>query len=155
VRRRRLLRALDAEGALSLYAVAVIVRPPTRGAGVVVGEPVHAGGGGAAAPSVGAAVGALVTLLGGPGTAAACTLEAGLAGAVRDLEEAGLDHRFLARVARHLRPGGGAVIAEEEEGERSRLEARFAELGGRVVRHRLAGALAGERLTRVAAALRD
>ena len=67
----RLLRALDAEGALSLYAAAAVVRPPMRGAGVVAREPVHAGGGSAAAPAVGAAVGALMDLVLAPPVAAA------------------------------------------------------------------------------------
>jgi uncharacterized membrane protein len=147
-----LLHALHAEGALSLYALAVVARAP-RGGGVVVGEPVSAGRS-TAAPAVGAAVGALVTLLGGAVTAATRTLDGGLVGAVHDLGEAGLDSRLLARIARDLPRGGAAVIAEVEEWIPPRADAQVAGLGGRAFRHHLAGALVVEGITREVEALR-
>ena len=57
----------------------------------------------AAAPAVGAAVGALVTLLGGTLTLASRSVTSGLVGAVRDLDEAGLDAGVLHRISRQLR----------------------------------------------------
>lgn len=148
----RALRALHSEGAVTLYALAIVAREP-RGRGLTVPEPM-AEGEGAAAPAVGAAVGALVALLGGPATAVARTVDSGLVGAVRDLAEAGLDAGFLERVSRCLRPGRGAVVADAEEESVLPLEARMAALGGRVLRRGLAGMAPEERIIREVAALR-
>jgi uncharacterized membrane protein len=146
------LRALHAEGSLTLYAVALVARR-AQGGGLEVLAPI-AEGEGSSAPAVGAAVGALVALLGGPVTAAARTAVAGLVGPVRDLEEAGLDGGFLERVSRDLRPGGGAAVAQVEEDRQLVLDARLTALGGRVLRHRLSGSVAEERLMQDVAALR-
>jgi uncharacterized membrane protein len=148
------LRALHADGTLTLYAVAVVARR-AKGGGLEVVSPI-AEGEGSSAPAVGAAVGALVSLLGGPVTAAARTAVAGLVGPVRDLAAAGLDGGFFERVARDLKPGGGAAVAqvEEEEDRQLALDARLIALGGRVLRHRLSGSIAEERLMQDVAALR-
>ena len=112
------LRDLHAEGILTLYASAVVARR-AKGGGLEIRRPI-AEGEGLSAPAVGAAVGALVSLLGGPVTAAARTTPSGLLGPVRDLAEAGLDAEFLEQVSRDLRPGqwsgrraggGGAAAA--------------------------------------------
>jgi uncharacterized membrane protein len=147
------LRALHTEGGLTLYAVSVVARR-AKGGGLEVRAPM-ARGEGASAPAVGAAVGALVSLLGGPLTAAARTAECGLVGPVRDLAAAGLDAGFLEQISRDLRPGGGAAVAQvEDEDGQLVLDARLGALGGRVLRHRLAGSLAEERLMQDLAALR-
>jgi len=148
----RALRALHAEGIVTLYARAIVLREP-RGRGLTVREPM-AQGDGAAAPAVGAAVSALVSLLGGPVTAVARTVESGLVGAVRDLAEAGIDAGFLELVSRCLRPGSAAVVADAEEESVLPLEARMAALGGRVLRHGLAGMTPEERVMREVAVLR-
>ena len=147
-----ILQALHDDGTLTLYASAIVARKQ-RVAGLVVREPV-ANGAGAAAPAVGAAIGALVSLLGGPLTAVTRTVASGLVGAVRDLGEAGFDATFLEQVSHGLQAGGGAVVAEVEEERQLPLDARILARGGRVFRHRLAGALAEERIAREAAALR-
>jgi hypothetical protein len=111
-------------------------------------------GAAAAAPAVAAALGALVSLLGGPMTVAAKSAASGLVGAVRELDDAGLDAGFLDQVSRGLRAGGAATIAQVEEDRQLPLDARILARGGRVLRHRLAGALAEERTAREVAALR-
>jgi uncharacterized membrane protein len=147
------LRALHADGTLTLYAVAVVARR-AKGGGLEVVSPI-AEGEGSSAPAVGAAVGALVSLLGGPVTAAARTAVAGLVGPVRDLAAAGLDGGFFERVARDLGPGGGAAVAQVEEEDRQlTLDARLIALGARVLRHRFSGSIAEERLMQDVAALR-
>src|ERR1700712_3813901 len=88
----RILRDLHADGTLTLYAVAVVGHGEgTMGLTVRAATESHAA---AAAPAVGAAVGALVTLLGGALTLASRSVNSGLIGAVRDLDEAGLDAGF-------------------------------------------------------------
>ena len=149
----RLLHERHAEGSLSVYALAIVVRAP-NGAGLAPSEPVSAGKG-AAAPAVAAAVGALVSLLGGAISAVLRTVRSGLVGAVSELSRAGLDSRFLERISRELRPGGAAVVAEVEEDDQPPLDARIAALDGRAFRHRLEGPLAEARIEREVAALRD
>ena len=109
----QMLRDLHADGTLTLYAAAVVGRGAgSMGLTVRTATEQHAA---AAAPAVGAAVGALVTLLGGALTFASRSVTSGLVGAVRDLDEAGLDAGFLQRTSRRLRASGGAVVAEVEE----------------------------------------
>lgn len=147
-----ILRSLHDEGALTLYALAIVARR-TRGTGLTLREPVGAADG-AAAPAVSAAVGALACLLGGPLTVATRSLASGLVTAVRDLDKAGLDPGFLEQITGSLRPCGQAVIAEIEEYRPLPLDARVVAAGGRVFRHLLAGALAEERIVRQVKALR-
>ena len=140
------LRELHAAGTLTLYAMATILRRP-RPTTLSVLEPVGPGAA-AAAPAVGAAIGALVTLLGAPLAAASRTATSGLVDAVRDLDEAGFDAAFLERMSRRLRAGVGAVIAEAEEEDQLLLDARIMAQNGQILRHRLPGALAEERVIR-------
>jgi uncharacterized membrane protein len=146
------LRNLHAEGILTLYASAVVARR-AKGGGLEIRTPI-AEGEGSSAPAVGAAVGALVSLLGGPVTAAARTTPSGLLGPVRDLAEAGLDAEFLDQVSRDLRPGQGAVVAQVEEERQLPMDTCLAAMGGHAFRHRLAGSLAEERLVEEVVALR-
>ena len=146
------LRNLHDEGILTLYASAVVARR-AKGGGLEIRTPI-AEGEGSSAPAVGAAVGALVSLLGGPVTAAARTTSSGLLGPVRDLAEAGLDAEFLEQVSRDLRAGGGAVVAQVEEERQLPIDTCLAAMGGRVFRHRLAGSLVEERLVEEVVALR-
>jgi uncharacterized membrane protein len=148
-----ILRALHAEGTLTLYAMATIARE-SKGAGLVIRQPLEPSAA-ATAPAVGAAIGALVTLLGGPMTAATRSITSGLVSAVWDLDEAGLDATFLDRISRHLRAGSGAVIAEVEEDRQWPLDADMLAHGGRLFRHRLASSLLEERMMRELTALRD
>lgn len=147
-----ILRDLHATGALTLYARAIILRRP-RSAVLSVRYPVGRGAA-AAAPTVGAATGALVTLLGAPLAAASRTVTSGLVGAVRDLDEAGFDAPFLEGLSRHFPAGGGALIAETEEERQLPLDAGILSRGGRIFRHRLLGTLTEERLVRELTTLR-
>jgi hypothetical protein len=147
-----ILRELHASGTLTLYALAIVARGPA-GAGMFVRVPVDPGGA-PAAPAVGATIGALVTLLDGPLAAASRTINSGLVGAVRDLDEAGLDAALLQRISRRFRAGCGAVIAEAEEVRQLPLDARILALRGHVFRHRLQRTLTEERAIRELTALR-
>src|SRR5690349_14037385 len=118
----RLLRQCHAEGSVSLYAAAIVVRSP-NGSGLVTSEPVSPGRG-TAAPAVAAAVGVLVSLLGGAIPAVLRTVRSGLVGTVSELYKVGLDSRFLERISHDLRPSGAAMIAEVEEGDPPLLDAR-------------------------------
>jgi uncharacterized membrane protein len=147
----RTLRDLHADGTLTLYAAAVVGRDGgSRGLTVRAATEPHAA---AAAPAVGAAVGALVTLLGGALTIASYSVTSGLVGAVRDLDEAGLDAGFLQRISRQLRASGSAVVAEVEEKRQLPLDTRILALGGRISRHRLLRSLSEERTVREVSAL--
>ena len=148
-----ILRDLHADGTLTLYAMATIARE-SKGAGLVIRQPLEPAAA-TIAPAVGAAIGALVTLLGGPMTAATRSVTSGLVSAVWDLDEAGFDAAFLDRISRHLPAGSGAVIAEAEEDRQWPLDADMLAHGGRLFRHRLASALLEERMMRELTALRD
>lgn len=147
----RILRDLHACGTLTLYALAILKRKKT--VGLSVGVPVDHGAA-AAAPAIGATIGALVTLLGGPLTIVSRTVTSGLVSAVQDLDVAGLDAAFLDRISRQFRVGGGAVIAEAEEEQQLASDARILALGGWIFRHRLLGTLSEERVVRELTALR-
>jgi uncharacterized membrane protein len=149
----RLLHENHAEGSLSVYALAIVARAP-NGAGLTAKEPVSPGKG-AAAPAVSAAVGVLVSLLGGPMPAILRTVKSGLVSTVSEIYRAGLDARVLERISHDLQPGGAAIIAEVEEERPPMLDARIAALGGHAFRHYLEGPLAVARIEREIAALRD
>ena len=113
----KMLRAFHEQGALTLYSVAAIARQ--GGVGAVLREPVGRNEA-SAAPSVGAAVGTLLSVLEGPLNAATKAGGRGLIGAVRDLGDVGLDAGFLEQVSRDLNVGGGAIVAEMRNRSRSR-----------------------------------
>lgn len=127
------VKALHANGAVTLFARAIVTRDVVLG-GVIVREPLSDGEA-SIAPAVGAFIGALVSLLGGPVTAVARSIDAAIVGAVRDLTDSGLDGGFLERVSRHLRPGSAAIVADVQEESPVRLESAVSELVGRVLRH--------------------
>ena len=131
------LQDLHALGAVSLYSFAIITREPDGG-GIRVRAPLS-GRAGAAAPAAGAAVGALVSLLGGPATAATRTLSSGIVEAIRDLADAGLKPAFLERIGALLRPGRAGLVAEAEIDTLMRVEIRMLSLGGHMLLHADAG----------------
>ena len=110
----KMLRAFHEQGTLTLYSMAAIARQV--GVGAVLREPVGRNEA-AAAPSVGAAVGTLLSVLEGPLNAATKAGGRGLIGAVRDLGDVGLDAGLLEQVSRDLNVGGGAIVAEIEESQ--------------------------------------
>ena len=141
----KMLRAFHEQGALTLYSVAAIARQ--AGVGAVLREPVGRNEA-AAAPSVGAAVGTLLSVLEGPLAAATKTGGQGLIGAVRDLGDVGLDAGFLEQVSRDLKVGGGAIVAEIEELQPFALQNLAVAQRARLFRHRLAGSVTEQRLVR-------
>jgi uncharacterized membrane protein len=147
----RLLTECHAEGSLSVYALAIVARAPNR-AGLTASQPVPQGKV-AAAPAVAAAVGVLVSLMGGPVPAVLRTVRSGLVSTVSEIYRAGLNAWFLERILRDLQPGGAAVIAEVEEDRPPMLDARIAALGGHAFRHHLEGSLAAARIEHEVAAL--
>ncbi len=144
------LRALHAECSLTLYGMAVLARD---GCNLVILEPMALADS-PAAPAVGAAIGALVTLLGGSIGLASRTVPSGVVTAVQDLTEAGLDADFLGRVSRDLRPGGAAVLAEVEEDQCSHVDVRVATQGGRVSYQVILGTASEQRIVEAVVALR-
>ncbi|MFC7475778.1 hypothetical protein ACFQS7_15505 [Dankookia sp. GCM10030260] len=147
------MQDLHADGTLTLYAAAAVGQDKGGiGLTVRVAADPHAA---VAAPAVGAAVGALVTLLGGTLTLVSRSVTSGLVGAVRDLDEAGLDAGFLHRISRRLRASGDVVVAEVEEERQLPLDSRILALGGRISRHRLLRSLSEERTVRELSALSD
>jgi uncharacterized membrane protein len=146
------LRALHDQGRITVYAAATLA----RGAGGDAPVPRISLGRAEAAtgPSVGAAVGALVSLLDGPLAAAMKAAPLALVGAIRDLDEAGLNAAFLEQVSDDLPPGGGVALAEVEEIQSLLLDGLCLEYGGRLLRQRLAGTLAEQRLIAEIQALR-
>ena len=146
------LRALHDQGRITVYAAATLARSAAGTApvpGVSLGKAEAATG-----PSVGAAIGALVSLLDGPLAAATRAVPQGLVGAIRDLDDAGLNAAFVEQVSDDFPPGGGAVLAEVEEIQPLLLDALGLEHGGRLLRQRLAGAFAERRLIAEIQALR-
>lgn len=146
------LRVLHAKGMLTLFGSARIASGLGR-AGTSPSEAVDRATG-AAAPAVGAAVGALVSLLQGPLGMATQAVPSGLIGAMRDLSEVGLDAGFLEQVWRDLKPGGGAILCEVEEAHLLAFDRLALSEKGRIVRHRLAGVLNDRRLIHEVQSLR-
>lgn len=126
------LHGLHATGVATLFAHALIERDRRRYR-LDIREPFHEGMV-AAAPGAAALVGSLVSLVGGPMTAAMVTVESGLVAAMRDAMEAGLDPTFLEEVAARLRPGSFGIFAELEMEDPGLLASAMAPLGGRLMR---------------------
>jgi uncharacterized membrane protein len=148
----RSLRAMHDQGRITVYAAATLARSAAGTAPVPRVSLSRAEA--ATGPSVGAAVGALVSLLDGPLAAAIKAVPLGLVGAIRDLDEAGLNAAFLEQVSDGLPPGGGAALAEVEEIQPLLLDELCLEHGGRLLRQRLAGAFTEQRLIAEIHALR-
>jgi hypothetical protein len=127
----RVLREVHTAGDMTLYAHA-LMECETRRRRLSVREPFQEGLI-AAAPAATALVGALVSLVGGPMTAAMMTIESGIVAAVRDVFEAGLDPVFLEDITARLCPGNLCIIAEVDLEEPLSLEVRIAKLGGRMM----------------------
>jgi uncharacterized membrane protein len=145
------LRALHDQGRVSVYAIAMMERGPR---GVAPRMPVGSDEA-VAGPAVGAAMGALVSLLDGPLQAAARAVPHSLIGAMRDLDDAGLDPGFLEQVSRDLPVGGGAVLSQLEELQPLIIDTLGLQHGGRVFRQRLAAVFAERRLVATVGVLRQ
>jgi len=125
------LRALDAEGNVTVYASAVVARNPDGTAAVKQEDP------GILGTLVGTPLGGLIGLVAGP-TGAAIGAAAGLAvGMIGDLDNARIGSDFVDEVRTSLSPGHAALIAEVEEDWTAPLDTRMEALGGKVFRRSL------------------
>ena len=140
----RAFRSLHEEGSLSLYGIAVLVKDATGK--VETKEEDRPGPRGTA---LGALLGGLVGLIGGPAVAALGAAGGALAGGWRDALHAGVATDFLDEVSRELRPGRSAVVAEVAEEWVTPLDARMEAIGGVVLRTRPAD-LEAERIAQEA-----
>ena len=124
-----ILRNLDADGSIALYAAAVIGKDESgRWSVKEADEPGPLGTG------VGMFTGTLVGLLGGPVGAAIGAGIGTLGGALYDLDQTGVSGEFLAEAGEQLRAGKYAVVAELWEEWTMPVDARLEAAGGTVVR---------------------
>jgi uncharacterized membrane protein len=123
------LSALDDEGSIVLYALAVIARD-SGGHVAVKREADH----GPLGTTVGLLTGTLVGLIGGPVGAAVGAYVGAVGGGIFDLSRAGVATDFLDEVAGSLKPGKVAVVAEINEEWVTPVDARMEALGGEVLR---------------------
>ncbi len=125
----RALNELHAEGSLTLYGVAVIVKDA---AGKVTIK--EAADDGPLGTAVGTLVGGLVGLMGGPVGALAGAAGGTVLGSLFDLVNLGVGNDFMLKVSNELGPGKTAAIAEIAEYWTTPLDTRMEALGGTVLR---------------------
>ena len=125
----RELKALDAEGSISIHSEAVI-KKNDDGTITIKQEgddfPIRTVGG--------TAVGALIGLLGGPVGLAVGALAGTFAGAFWDMDRAGVNADFLNEVSAKLTPGKWAVVSDVSEEWVTPVDTRMGALGGTVFR---------------------
>ena len=129
---RRALHELDADGAIEVYATAVVAKGPD---GLVAVK--KRGDLGFWDTVTGTAVGALIGLLGGAATMAAGAVGGILIGAAMDFDNARVGSDFVSDVAKELAPGKTALIAEVDEEWTTPVDARMEALHGLVLRRSL------------------
>jgi len=123
------LKDLHAEGSITLYSEAVLQRSADGRLALKEQKSEWPMGIG-----VGALVGGLVGLIGGPAGAAFGVATGTTFGAMRDMFSMGVSEDFLEVVAKELRPGKTAVVAEISEDWLTPLDTRMEPFGGVVVR---------------------
>ena len=144
----RILKELDSEGSIGLYATAVVAKD--AGGKVAVKQATDQGPLGTAA---GLFAGSLLGLLGGPVGLAVGAGVGTLGGAVYDLARVGVNDDFLAEVEQQLQPGKAAVVAEVWEEWVMPVDTRIEAAGGTVLR-RAREEVVDAQLEREAAALK-
>ncbi len=123
------LRELHDEGAITVYAAAVIAKDSEGAVRVVA-----AGDQGPVGTALGLATGSLIGLLGGPVGLAVGAATGMVAGSFYDLAEVGVGSDFLDEVSQYLMPNRRAVVAEIDEEWITPLDTRMDALGGIVFR---------------------
>jgi uncharacterized membrane protein len=126
---RNALAALDHEGSIALYASGVIAKD--EAGQVSVKQEADRGPLGT---MVGLLTGTLVGLVGGPAGAAVGAAAGAYGGGMFDLVRVGIGTDFVDEVAKSLRPGKVAVIAEIDEDWVTPVDTRMDALGGEVFR---------------------
>ena len=124
----RALKELHAEGELTLYGLAIIVKDAV-GKLSIKEEPDDLTG-----TALGSLVGALVGVLGGPAGVFVGMTAGMMLGSIGDLLNIGVGTEFLDKVSGGLAPGKAAVIAEVDEDWVTPLNTRMEAIGGSVAR---------------------
>lgn len=126
----QVLREMEIEGSIHLYAKAVLIRDADGN--VQVKQSSDMGGAGTVG---GLVIGALIGLLGGP-TAAAIGAGTGMSGGfLFDMAHLGVGQDYLDGVGKSLKPGKAAVIAEIWEDWTLPVDTKMEALAGVVFRH--------------------
>lgn len=125
----RALKELHAEGSLSLFSTAVVVKDSAGKLAIR-----DAADQGPLGTAVGALVGALVGVISGPVGMLVGSLGGTFIGSIYDLANFGISADFVAKVSSELTSGKSAVIAEIAEGWTTPLDTRMEPLGGTVLR---------------------
>ena len=125
----RALKELHAEGSLTLYSMAVVVKDAAGKLAIK-----DAADEGPLGTAVGALVGALVGVIAGPVGMLAGSLGGTLIGSLFDIANYGVSADFVAKVSAELTSGKSAVIAEIVETWTTPLDTRMEALGGSVLR---------------------
>jgi uncharacterized membrane protein len=126
----RALKELDRKGEISVHEAQVIAKGPSGAVCVVdnadmLSFPLIGGG---------AAVGALVGLLGGPFVAVLGASTGALIGSLGDAEEAGVTDEFVDDISTALKPDKVAVVADIAEEWVTPVDTEMERLGGLVFR---------------------
>jgi len=125
----RALKALHAEGSLSLYGVAVIAKDAAGKISIKEAADV-----GPLGTAVGALAGGLIGVIGGPAGALAGMAGGTVVGSLFDIFNYGVGDDFMSKVTNELGAGKSAVIAELVENWTTPLDTRMQALGGTVLR---------------------
>jgi uncharacterized membrane protein len=126
----RAFAALHAEGNLTVYSTAVVTKD--KDSQIFVKDAAESGPLGIA---VGAVVGGLIGVFGGPAGLLAGVAGGAVIGGLSDLFSLGLSTAFIEKISTELAPGKTAVIAEVDEGWETPLNSRMAAIGGTVLRN--------------------
>jgi uncharacterized membrane protein len=126
---QRAFNALDRDGSLTLYGIAVIGKN-ADGTASVKDEQDE----GLIGTAVGMLTGGLIGALAGPAGIAFGAASGGLLGSVADLNNLGVGADFLDIVGSRMEAGSAAVVAEVEEYWTAPLDTRVEDLGGTVFR---------------------
>ena len=128
----KVLRQLDLDGSITVYAHAVVVKKPDGA--VIARERDDQGPYGLL---VGTALGALLGALGGSAGLAIGATAGLLAGGAADFHNARVGEDFIDDVAKALSPNGAAVVAEIGENATGPVDAQMEAIGGTVFRRAL------------------
>ncbi len=129
---KKALLQLDAEGSISVYGYAVLVKHTDGSATVKQGDDT-----GPLGTLLGTSLGSLIGLLGGPAGLAIGATAGMVTGAAADLDNARIGEDFLDDVTKGLLPNRVAVVAEIEEDWTTPVDTRMEAIGGTVFRRAL------------------
>jgi uncharacterized membrane protein len=123
------LKALHSKGSLTLYGMAVVAKDAAGTFSVK-----DAADAGPVGTAVGAFVGGLFGVIGGPIGVIASAAGGSVLGSLIDLCNNGVGEDFVVKVSKELAPGRSAIVAEIVENWTDPLDTRMGNLGGTVLR---------------------